>query len=162
MLQGKLQSPGNTLSYSIQGFDFCLHACAARAANCCSWFERGLPFYFFILRLMLRDFHFIKLPFFLLVLTKGIMWRGWMPCLLCASYCLTHPLRGWGIVDERRTETVDRVAGYQTAYDSRENPAMLLVPQTAAATWRVPCSSACLLFPLALSLTPFVRVYSSH
>ena len=31
------------------------------------------------------------------------------------SYCLTHPVRGWGIVDERRTETVDRVARYQAA-----------------------------------------------
>ena len=30
---------------------------------------------------------------------------------------------------------------------------MLLVPQTAATTWRVLCASVCLLFPLVLSLT---------
>ena len=34
---------------------------------------------------------------------------------LVVLYCLTHPLRGWGIVDERRKGTVDRVAGYPTA-----------------------------------------------
>ena len=32
---------------------------------------------------------------------------------------------------------------------------MLLVPQTAAATWRVLCALVCLLFPLVLSLTLF-------
>ena len=26
------------------------------------------------------------------------------------SYCLTHPLRRWGTVDESRTEMADRVA----------------------------------------------------
>ena len=34
---------------------------------------------------------------------------------LLVSFRLTHPLRGCGIVDERRTEKVDRVARYQTA-----------------------------------------------
>ena len=29
------------------------------------------------------------------------------------SYCLTHPVRGWGIVDERRTEIADGTARYQ-------------------------------------------------
>ena len=28
------------------------------------------------------------------------------------SYWVTRPLRGWGIVDERRTKAVDRVARY--------------------------------------------------
>ena len=30
------------------------------------------------------------------------------------SYCRTHPFRGWGIVDERRTGTTASVARYQT------------------------------------------------
>ena len=40
-------------------------------------------------------------------------WVGGEPVLL-VSYCLTRPLRGWGIVDERRSETADGVATYQT------------------------------------------------
>ena len=47
---------------------------------------------------------------------KGVVWRSLVddePALLL-SYCLTHPLRGWGIVDGCRTETADRVARYQT------------------------------------------------
>ena len=35
------------------------------------------------------------------------------PALL-VSLCLTHPLRGWGIVGGCRTKTADRVARYQT------------------------------------------------
>ena len=34
--------------------------------------------------------------------------------VLLVSYCLTHPLRGWDIADERRTETAGRVARCQT------------------------------------------------
>ena len=33
---------------------------------------------------------------------------------------------------------------------------MLLVPHTAAATWRLPCSSACLFCPFVLGLTVFI------
>ena len=33
---------------------------------------------------------------------------------LLVSYCLTHPLLGWGIVDERRMQTADRAARHQT------------------------------------------------
>ena len=36
-------------------------------------------------------------------------WVDDEPALL-VSLSLTHPLRGWGIVDARRTETVDSVA----------------------------------------------------
>ena len=41
---------------------------------------------------------------------------------LLVSYCLTHPLRGRGIVDECRTETVDGIARYQTAYKQWGEP----------------------------------------
>ena len=34
-------------------------------------------------------------------------------CVVCR---LTHPLRGWGVVDEGRKETVDRIARYRTDY----------------------------------------------
>ena len=47
---------------------------------------------------------------------------------MLASYCLRYYLRGWGIVDERRTER--RQTGWQgTRPTSRENLAVLLVPQ---------------------------------
>ena len=43
------------------------------------------------------------------------------------------------MVDESGTETADRVARYQTDdSSSRQNLSMLLVPQFAAAAWRVP------------------------
>jgi len=70
---------------------------------------------------------------------------------LRVSYSLTHPPRGWGIVAERRTETAGRVARYKTDYCSRENLAMLPVPQTAAATWRVLCASVSLFFSIGFS-----------
>ena len=41
-------------------------------------------------------------------------WVDDEPALLVSS-CPRHPLRGWGTVDERRTEVVDRVERYQTA-----------------------------------------------
>ena len=77
-------------------------------------------------------------------------WVDVEPALL-VSYHLTHPLRGWGVVDERRTETVDRVVTRQSI-NGRENLATLRVPRTAAATWRVLCSSVRLLLPSVLSL----------
>ena len=40
-------------------------------------------------------------------------WVDDEPALL-VSYSLTHPLQVWGIVDECRTETADRVARCQT------------------------------------------------
>ena len=54
--------------------------------------------------------------------------------------------KGLGIVDERRAETAVWVARYWRT--SRENLAMLLVPQTAAATWRVLRASVSLIFSL--------------
>ena len=42
-----------------------------------------------------------------------LVWVDDEPALL-VSHCLTHPLRGWGMVDDSRTETADRVARYQT------------------------------------------------
>ena len=57
---------------------------------------------------------------------------------------------GRGIVDERRTGTADRVVRYQADYCNRKSLAMLLEPQTAAATWRVLCASVYLYFPLVL------------
>ena len=65
------------------------HAYATRAANWCSWFERGLPLSFcFLLRSILCGFHFIYFFSFLLFISlmKGVVWRGWMlslPCLYC-------------------------------------------------------------------------------
>ena len=93
---------------------------------------------------------------------KGVMWRGWMTILLSLFVFPDTSSPGWGVVDERRTETADRVARYQT---SSENLAKLLVPQTAAATWRVFCASVCLVFRFVLSLTLFIfkwfRFFSS-
>ena len=51
-----------------------------------------------------------------------------MTNLLCfVSYCVTHPLRVWDIVDESEMETADRVASYQTDFlvGTRYNVAML-------------------------------------
>ena len=88
---------------------------------------------------------------------KGVVWRSLVddePALLL-SYCLTHPLRGWGIVDGCRTETADRVARYKT--DEHEEPlAMLLVPQIAAVPWRKLGAAVCLSFALILSLPLFI------
>ena len=47
-----------------------------------------------------------------------VAWVDDEPALL-VSYRLTHPLREWGVVDERRMETADRVARYQTDYYGR-------------------------------------------
>ena len=44
-------------------------------------------------------------------------WVDDEPALL-VSNCLTHPLRGWGVVDGNRTDTADRVAWYQTDHSS--------------------------------------------
>ena len=57
------------------------------------------------------------------------------------TYCLTP--KGLGIVDERRAETAVRVRRIST-----ENQAILLVPQTAAATGRVLWALVCLFFRL--------------
>ena len=81
---------------------------------------------------------------------------------LLVSYRLMPYFWGWGIADERRTETVDRVwqgiiptvtGDTMVPRNSRENLASLLVPQTAAATRRALCVSVCLSFPVVLSLT---------
>ena len=56
-----------------------------RAANWCSWFERGLHLSsLFFLRLILCDFYYISFSSFLLLtsLMKGVVWRGWMTSLL--------------------------------------------------------------------------------
>ena len=39
-----------------------------------------------------------------------LAWVDDEPALL-VSYCLTHPLRGWGVVDEGKTEKADNVPG---------------------------------------------------
>ena len=70
---------------------------------------------FFILRLIIIDFLILVFPlYFSCPFERSIVaWVDDEPALL-VRYCLTHPLRGWGIVDERRTETADRVARYHT------------------------------------------------
>ena len=81
---------------------------------------------------------------------------------LFVSCCPTHHLRRWGTVDEGRTETADGVASSKEPdrplIVGRENLAMIRVPQTAAATWKVFRASVCLLFPLVPSLTLFVCI----
>ena len=99
----------------------------------------------FCLSLIVRDLFY---PSFSCPYERSrLAWVDHKPALL-ASSGPTYPLRGWGIVDERRAETGDRVAS--TRPPSRENLAMLrvLVLQTAAATWRVLDTSVCLLFSL--------------
>ena len=105
----------------------------------------------------------LSFSFLLLILTKDLSLVAWVDSESAwpVSYCLTHPLRGIG--DNRRTETAHRVARYQTDYYcSRENMAMLLLPQTVAAlegtlhfgfAYYFPWF---LLFPLVLSLTLFL------
>ena len=64
----------------------------------------------------LRDFHFNILCSSLPALAYGNSRAAYVdhePALL-VLYCLTHHLRGWGIVYKRRADTVDRVARYQT------------------------------------------------
>ena len=83
-----------------------------------------------------------------------VAWVDDEPALL-VSYCLTHTLRGWGIVVKgRRTKTVDRVAAINSKLPDRRVGriwlSMILVPQTAAVIWGGLCSSACLSFDLTL------------
>ena len=44
-----------------------------------------------------------------------VAWVDDEPAML-VSYYPTHPLRRWGVVDERKTETADMVSRYQTHY----------------------------------------------
>ena len=91
-------------------------------------------------------------------ITKGVRSltacvRGWVddePALL-VSYCLTRLSRGWGTVDEHRTETADRGTRYQTDYEHVVGRTWLyatLVPQTAAPNWRVFRASVCFCLPV--------------
>ena len=75
------------------------------------------------------------------------------------SRCLTHPLRGWGEVDESRRGTAGRV-GTNSKWIELAMLIKMLVPQTAAAILVVPrggCASVCLLFPSVLSLLLWVQ-----
>ena len=85
----------------------------------CSWFERDLPLFSFSFRaLILRDSLIRYVYVFLHSCRSDWNLVAWVPGdgepALLVSHCLTHPVRGWGMVAERRTETADRVARYQT------------------------------------------------
>ena len=88
---------------------------ATRTANCWSLFERDLPLLSSNFRpLILRDFCMVTLLFFSIFLPscpyeRSLVWRGWMTSLVRLFRMVTHPLRGWGMVDESRTETANRL-----------------------------------------------------
>ena len=61
-------------------------------------------------------FHFVYFSSFLLLISqmKGVVWRGWTTSLpVCV---VLSDAEGRSVVDERRTETADRVARYQADY----------------------------------------------
>ena len=90
------------------------HVHATCAANCCSWFKRGLPLFSFSFRVLnVRDSLIVTFTFFpSYSYERSLVARVDGEPSLLVYYRLTHP--GWGIVDECRRETADRVARYQT------------------------------------------------
>ena len=91
------------------------------SGTCTCYSDRQLPTFICFLRSLLElqsSVIFFTVTFFLyfllLVFMNGVLWVAWVddqPALFI-SCCLTHPLRGWGMVDESWTETADRVATY--------------------------------------------------
>ena len=105
--------------------------------------------FLFFLRRFSVTFIFVLLLFFRTINSvEGVVWRRWMkseePALLVVSYCLTPS--GWAQLTNAGR---NRQSGLQgTRRTCREKLAILLVPQTATASWVVLCALVCLLLSL--------------
>ena len=109
----------------------------AHAANCCSWFECGLPLLYIILRFDPPWFFVVVSSIFVSYCPCDRSLVAWVDDDLALPVCnyLKYLLQRWNTVDERRTERADRVTRYHTDYQPWVKPGyMLFAPQTVSAT----------------------------